>query len=226
MNDWGNIAVGVRSASGGDALFLRSWTAFLAQGGTRKGDAILDPVVELPHHYAANRLGDLFLQTKCDSLLLIDDDMIFDVDCLGRMRQNRATWPFDVCQALYIQRKPPHYPLLIEKDATSPTGHRINPRPPRNTVSEAGVVGFGFTLIRRTVLETIMRTRPADRTVFYWGLNGDSEDACFCFDAQAKGFRLCVDTSVNVGHRNGFVMKWNTEKQGLEILTRSIQRKA
>jgi len=223
MSGWGKIAIGVRSANGGDAVFLRSWTRLITKG-LRKGDEVLDPVTELPHHYAANALVDTFLaSSKCNTLLWVDDDMVFPQDTLERLRKDPKTFNYDIMQALYIQRKPPHYPLVIKKDPTSETGHRLDPKPAKNTVVEVGVVGMGFTLMRRDMLMKMRKDKPKDKLLFYWGENGDSEDACFCFNAQKAGYRLGVHTGITAGHRMGMVMDWDGEQ--LQVLTRKMVKK-
>lgn len=221
MMGWGKIAVGVRCGSRPDAYFFRCWHNFISQGLRRK-DVAITPVIELPHHYAANQLMNNMLASKCDSFCFVDDDMVFGVDLLERLRSDTRAHEFDICQALYIQRKPPHYPLVMEKDSSSPTGIKINPKPKPNSVVEVGVVGLGFTLIRRVAVEEMLRRKPKDQTLFYWGMGGSSEDACFSRDAMAAGYRLCVNTGVTAGHRMAVVMDWDSDNQELKLLTRTI----
>jgi len=223
MKGWGRIAVGLRSFDGGDPVFLRCWTNLLVKG-LRKSDEGLHPAIQLPHHYAANDLVNYFLKGKCDTLLFVDDDMTFEADPLERLRKDPRTYSYDVCQALYIQGKPPHHPNCIVKDPNSPTKHRIDPKPPANSVVEVGIVGMGFTMIRRTVIEKVLKWKPEGKMLFYWGEDGTSEDAAFCMNAQKQGFTLCTHTGITAGHRVGIVMDWDSEAQHTVLKTRSLKK--
>jgi len=220
MGGWGKIAVCARSASGGDPLFLVSWTRLITKG-LRRADVALDPVVELPHHYAANCVTDHFLnETKCDSLLWLDDDMIFDKDLLEKLRTDSRTFKYDICGAMYISGCPPHLPLVIVDDPESVKGTSFVAKPPENTVMDVAVVGLGFTLMRREMLASMRHNKPKGTILFHWGLNGDSEDACFCQDAIKAGYKIGCHTGLVAHHRRKLALSWNG--QGLEIKMRNV----
>ena len=221
MSGWGKIAIATRSANGGDPLFLVSWTRLITKG-LRKSDEVLAPVVELPHHYACNCVTDHFLnETQCDSLLWVDDDMVFEPNLLEQLRKDPRTFDYDVCGAMYISGCPPHNPCVIVKD-DSVKGTRMVEKPPQNAVMDVAVVGLGFTLMRREMLLQMRHNTPKDKILFHWGDNGDSEDACFCLEAAQAGYKIGCHTGLVAGHRKGLVLSWDEEQSHLKILRRNV----
>ncbi len=122
---WGTIAFAVRIGKCPDPLFFHSWTSMLTQGCLRNGDGVLPPAIELPHHWAACSLAEQFLtQTDCESIMFLDDDMVFSPDELRRMRDNPEHDAFDIVQGLYCSRKAGYPPLVLR-----PTAHPREFRP-------------------------------------------------------------------------------------------------
>ena len=205
--DWGKIAVACRIGQKPDGEFFRCWTRLML-GGLRDGDTVLTPAIEMPAHYAANCLVKGFLKTEADSILFIDDDMIFTPDDLERLRSDEDAREYDIMMGLCQSRKPPHKPILLENNPNG-MGFVVNSVPPADTIVNVGVVGLGFTLIKRHVFEAL-----AD-PYFYWGEKGDGEDAMFSMDASKKGFKLGVNTRVQIGHRFPIMVKWDFKENGL-----------
>jgi len=194
---WGNIAVGVRIGSTPEGAFFKSWTGMVHKGLERK-DIILEPAIGMPHHYAAEEVAKQFLATKAQSLLFVDDDMVFDVEALNRLRHDRDGWKYDVLQAHYLKRVAPHHPLIIKKVGEGKFKCEIET--PKDTIIEVGAVGLGFTLIHRRVFERILKVKREGCMIFAWGPRTESEDFMFSRQAEDSGSRLGVTTKVSVGH--------------------------
>lgn len=222
MQDWGRIAVGCRIGRCPDAMFVTSWTRLITRGLQNK-DVVLDPTIELPHHYAAECMVASFIKSKADTLLMLDDDMVFGYDDLGRLRGDKRGWKYDMLGAMYQSRKPPHHPICIEHSETSPTGYANNICPAPDTLHDVGVVGLGFTLIRRSILEKIALQKPQKEFMFYWHINGDSEDTCFCRRVEAAGGTIGLHSGVAVGHRMGVVLRWDAKERGVKLFTRGMK---
>ena len=81
----GKVAIALRIGTAPDPAFFMSWTR-LMRDGLRPGDVVLHPAIGMPHACACNFLISAFLSTDCDSVLFIDDDMVFDAAALNTLR--------------------------------------------------------------------------------------------------------------------------------------------
>lgn len=204
---FGSIAVTTRF---NDAAieFFNSWS-WLITGGLRRGDGVLLPNMKRVFaHFAANNIVRAFLKEDFDSLLFIDDDMVFEIDALSRMRDNKENWKYDIVGGFYTSRQRPTRPQVYrwsekqKKDApyygwTYEMQHNWEP----GDVVEVDAVGLGFTLIRRRVFEKLLGNRDADRYAwFLMAQTSVTEDFHFSFLAREKGFRMAIDTGIHLGH--------------------------
>ena len=178
MEDFGTIAVTARIGRAPDPVFVQSWTRLVANG-LRKGDQVLSPVIEQPHHWAASCAARDFLDgSHCDTLLMIDDDMTFGRDVLEKLRDNKANHEFDMVQALCCSRQPPHGGLVL-LEADDNYKPLLNPGVDTGTV-EVGMCGLAFTLIRRKVIKAVKDKLRPNELLFNWGYDGRGEDCIFC----------------------------------------------
>ena len=210
---WGRVAIGLRMGRSADPEFVVSWTR-LVMKGIRPGDRVLQPAIEMPQHYAAESLARAFIQTECDSILYVDDDMTFDLDALARLRDDEEGQGYDILQALCLSRAAPHRPIIF-----MPHGDRqfaIPSEAPADTIVDVGLVGLGFTLIRRHAFECVAAELEPRQMFFRWSDVGHGEDAQFCFTAREAGCRLGVSTRVQIGHRIPVVATWDPE-QGARV---------
>jgi len=206
--DWGKIAISTRIGNGADPLFVCSWNKLIMRG-LRPGDKVLNPVIELPQHFAAEALAHNFLRTDCDTILFVDDDMIFDPSDLDKMSDDPETFDFDILQGLCLSRNPPHYPIIAThyKDGQ----FKIASKPPKDSIVDVAYCGLGFTLIRRTAFEAVKKAKDADDLFFHWSKNGCSEDTGFCLKAAKAGCKIGVSTRVQIGHRIKVTVTWDFE---------------
>lgn len=212
MKSWGKLAIGVRCGSSADPMFLQSWTKLLVKG-LRPDDKVLLPVIELPQHYAADALVHSFLKTDCDSLLIIDDDMIFQPEDLAALRDDAEGFEYDMLQALCLSRNPPHYPVMLE-----PFGKdkfKVRAQAPKDEIVDVAIVGLAFTLCRRELFAKVATCKEDNEMFFRWSYRGDSEDASFSALALEAGCRLGVNTRVCIGHRIPVVVTWDHEAKGV-----------
>lgn len=202
---WGSIAVGVRKSAHDEAFFW-SWTR-LVESLAGSSDVVLDPATELPHAAACNLLVARFLASPADALLLVDDDMEFTPEDLAALRASDRS--FDVVSALALCRRHPHSPLVLS--SISPITP-VDPRDFRGCVP-VGFVGLAFTLVRRWVVEALVRRNVGAPFSFATG----GEDGQFSLDAIALGARLSVNTDVCIGHRAKVSWYWNKQRGEPEI---------
>lgn len=205
----GKIAIALRIGTAPDAAFFMSWT-HLIRDGLRPGDVILHPAIGMPHSCACNFLATAFLATDCDSVLFIDDDMVFDNATLNILRDTESD--HDILSALYTTRRPPVRPIVLDRE-----GDKIRPRAVNQLVGvlDCDVVGLGFTLFSRAVVDFAAKERGKE-SIFKW-CNGLGEDGHFCLTARDAGFKVGVNCSAIVGHRVTYTSKWSPEDQAVEM---------
>lgn len=204
------IALGVRIGQLVDTAFFVSWTEALV-GAIRPGDKVLMPAVHLPHACACNVLAARFLRTQCDALLFIDDDMVFkpsDIDAIRATKSDHS-----ILSALYTSRREPIRPIAMMRRGDGFAGVPLNEF---KGIIDADVVGFGFTLIAREVIEKIA-TQRGDIGVFQWS-NKQGEDGEFCTMAAQMGYKAGVNCNVLIGHRVSYTARWNAADVSVEMV--------
>lgn len=198
---WGSVAIVTRLFDGADPLFFNSWSGLIADG-IRSGDVVMSATVRMAAHQAANTIVRQFLSdpalAHCDSLFTVDCDHAFDVGALEQLRTDQAGQQFDVLGGLYIARVS-QIPLVLQRsggpdDADEDPEFKVADGWSAGDVVPVDLMGLGFTLTRRRVLEAL-----ADP--WFWYLQPHStEDVAFCRSVQQAGFRMGVATGVMIGH--------------------------
>ena len=204
---FGDLAVGIRLSTP-EPLFITSLIDLIVNG-LRENDLILTPAHDLPAHKAANKLAREFLtQTEADTLLLLDDDMIFLADAAERLRTNKNNWPYDIVTALATTRSLPPKPIIMKLLPTQPGQpwckqgeiyeHHFEYQD--NTTEPVDSSGLAFTLIRRCVLKRMTTGDPQYNYYFAYGNGLESEDIPFYRRARELGLAAAVDTGVPIKH--------------------------
>jgi hypothetical protein len=224
--DFGRIAVGCRIGKHPEAAFFAAWTGLVVEG-LCDGDIVLAPSAYSPAHWASDFLARQFLKSECDTLLMIDDDMDFPPDALGRLRANEASFGYDIVFALCTTRELPPVPVLLRLAEEQPGSGAVEKfdRVTRfylGRVIPVDTVGLAFTLIRRRVFERMMETSLTSTSIddacfFTYGPGRETDDAPFCRTARRLGFALAVDTAVHIDHIAAIPLGWrHVEKRQTE----------
>lgn len=216
VEGWGRVAVGTRIHKNSSGSFVNSYTMMLVNG-LRIGDSVLTAPVGKPGHIAANHLARGFLNSNCDSILFVDDDMEFPHDALGRLRDNEANWNYDVVMGFCTHKTvPPHAVVLRKLEPPGPPmslkgeHHGAMRNVPNNTIVDVDAVGLAFTLMKRHVLEAKVNEYGIMYTPFFeWGKFAEGEDIVFSRWARENGFELAVDTNVKIGHLGEYAFGWS-----------------
>jgi GT2 family glycosyltransferase len=128
-------------------------------------------------------------------LLWIDDDMVFAPDSLQRLLAH----DLDIVGGLCHGRRAPHYaPILLKKQGGSLMGYAYQHDYIRGLV-EVDATGGAFLLVKREVFVSIENkfTTPGEGP---WSHRGSGEDTAFCERAKECGYKIFVDTSLEIGH--------------------------
>lgn len=133
-------------------------------------------------------------------ILFIDEDMMFEPQTLHVLASRKL--PIVGCN--YRMRNPPaeFTALAIGCEKRLETG------PESTGVEECVVMGFGFCLIAREVLEALHRPRFL---AFYDDEHYSTEDTPFFLNARKEGFVAHVDHDASklIGHRGDITYRWN-----------------
>jgi len=214
---WGKVAVGTRVYKNSSGSFLNSWTMLMVNG-LRPGDSVLTAPVGKPGHIAASQLVKGFLNSTCDSILFVDDDMEFPHDSLSRLRDNAENWDYDMVMGFCTHKTvPPHalvltlmeqpgLPMSLKGEHYGAARHV-----PNNSVIPVDAVGLGFTLMKRHVFEAKINEFGIMYTPFFeWGRFTEGEDIVFSRWARENGFKLAIDTNVKIGHLGEYAFGWSS----------------
>ncbi len=163
------------------------------------------------------------LEAGADVLFWIDSDIVFDPADVHAMAARCLEGPYAVLGAAYSKRGPGHG--MVGSFKTDP-GKLTFYRP---GVAEAGVLGLGFTAVRREVFErlaqdmsrVVLPSEPAGTTVwpFFFPSIEDgvylAEDAAFCFRASRAGFKIGMDLEPKVRHKGSYL--YSLEDAGMVV---------
>jgi len=151
-------------------------------------------------YVARQMLTEIFLKDKrFDYLFFWDSDIVLPPQTIQRLREHDK----DIVSICYYSKDPPYQPIFFKesdgnkykwiKDTEYLTLRNENNEIP---LQEAVMVGLGGCLIKRSVLEYLVKDVPD----MYFPLDKKGEDATFCKHLIEAGFKLWVDPNIVVGH--------------------------
>jgi hypothetical protein len=210
VEGFGSVAIGTRVGHTPEPDFFTSWTAKLT-GNLRTGDTLLAPECYQPAHWAATKLARAFLRSGRDTLLMVDDDMLFPPDALEKMRSKEENWPYDIVSCFATHKVWPPKPIIMRlmdiEDVSEPDRLKGDHFELVHDFEDGEVLwvdatGLAFTLIRREVFIPMLHPDYGlDYTWFFeYGPGWESDDIPFSRKCRELGFKMAVDTETKVGH--------------------------
>lgn len=212
VEGFGRIAIGTRISKNPEADFFVSWTAMITAGNVRNGDTVLAPQLHQAAHHASIKMAHAFLRSGQDTLLMVDDDMQFLQNSLERLRSNEENWQYDIVSALATHKVWPPKPIVMRlmdvDDVSIPDRlkgdhfeliHDFD----KGDVLPVDAVGLAFTLIRRKVLLAMIHPDYGvdySLDMFTYGPGYESDDIPFSRRCREMGFKMAVDTGVDIQH--------------------------
>lgn len=141
--------------------------------------------------------------TDADYLLMLDDDIVFTVQDFDRLYDDVRKADDAVVSGLYVRED--GTPCVFDEVADGEGRVGLRNVTPDQLVGkpwyEAGSVGLGFCLVPRRVLEAVKEAMPDGYPLPWFESVGRlADDSSFCFRVREAGFKIWVDTKVQVGH--------------------------
>lgn len=136
------------------------------------------------------------VENDYDYVLYADSDMIFCADDLNRLLAHNV----GICSGLYVTRRGENknvaYTKIITRREFPFRKPQLIPDGERSGFSEIRAVGFGFCLIKCSVLKSMFKRY---KSLFEpkWGVG---EDIAFCIRARKVGYKTFIDRDVKLGH--------------------------
>ena len=184
------------------------WRCFcwLLIGGLEADEFLNGPDVpgELPIPLAHNAIVRAFLRSERDTLLIVEDDHVFDQQIVKRMREKAENRDFDIVCASYTNRRPPIFTVGCDFVDVNEYGE-WSVRLDADRVAKSGTqpydcAALGMVFIRRWILEEMLGdTEPEDFFWFEW-LGRNSQDIQFYARVRELGGRVGVDRDNTLGH--------------------------
>lgn len=150
---------------------------------------------------ARNHIVNKAIASDFDYVLMLDDDHIVPADLVERLLGHLTEHPeFGVVGALYYQRGGTFEPVVMKRvhpdDPEDWTFHfyrhtddiLMNPG-----LHEVDIIGGGCMMFRTEVFDTLMPP-------YFWWEEHAGTDISICSRLKAKGVRIAIDTSIELGH--------------------------
>jgi hypothetical protein len=140
-------------------------------------------------HEARNALAKIAVDRGFTHLMMIDSDHVFEKDIVHTL----LLYKKDIVGVRAYRRSAPHYPCIFVKDKTLKETEAMTFVDACDMgLMVADAVGFGAILINVEVLKKM--TYP------YFYFTNTGEDFNFCREARELGFKIHVDTDIEIGH--------------------------
>ena len=130
-----------------------------------------------------NYISAQAVNAKCDYLLRVDDDMIYEPDTIDRLLEHKK----DIIGGMYYTKYEVQAPV-IEYVGEKKEG-----------LFECGALGGGLMLIKCDVFKKISQPWYG----YIWNDNGsikESNDYFFCHKAREKGIKVWCDSNITARH--------------------------
>lgn len=151
---------------------------------------------------ARDQAAKMALESGCDYLYMIDDDMICPDDLFEKLYKHDK----DIVAPLAFTRNYPHKPVMYASiDGYDPVARKeyfrntVIQKYPRNQLVEVDAVGFGAALIKTWVLRAL-KEKHNGSSQWFMSTCGTGEDIYFCYQAKKIGARVFMDTATKLGH--------------------------
>ncbi|MFH0714353.1 MAG: hypothetical protein V1847_01290 [Candidatus Diapherotrites archaeon] len=148
-------------------------------------------------------------ENPIDYVFWMEQDHVFSVQDMLHLLKSAKEKDLDIVSGLYVDRKDETKAVaFVKKDGQYFSTATL----PDNSIVKVDAVGFGFTLVKFSVLKTLAEKYGLEKAFNVVDLEGKDigQDFLFCELAQKEGFKVWVHTGVKIGHDNS--VNWPNEK--------------
>ena len=153
-------------------------------------------IPRLPIHQAREQIAKMFLQTKADALLCVDDDMVYTKDDLTFLMSDDVDIVCGICNERIRLGVDKTKPILFKKLADERyefySEEEVAKIKESDQLVEVDAGSIAFCLIKRAVFEKLGTEFNHSITM--------GEDIGFFDRATRAGFKIHVDNRVKIGH--------------------------
>ena len=214
MSGFGKVGFGVPYFRPGYEFWL--WWSQMLIDGFETGDVFLNDgnvPGEVPIPIAHNALVREFLETDCDTLLILEDDHSGDPGVVRAMREKAENWAFDIVCASYVGRRGLPKAMgwhFVEYSEIAGWKMRHNHEEVElNGTQEYDGAGLGLVLIRRWLLEEMLGDEDPELFCWFQWNQNNSQDVWFYRQAKDLGARVGVD-------RDSCILHWGKHGWSME----------
>ncbi|MFH0714354.1 MAG: glycosyltransferase [Candidatus Diapherotrites archaeon] len=157
--------------------------------------------VHLARRHIAEGILESAKKNEIDYAFWIDGDSVFSEKEIVSLLQAAKQNGLDIVSGLYVYRMDDSKPIAYVKRGSE----WITPsKLPKESLVQVNSVGFGFTLVKVSVIQKLVEKYGLEKTFNVVDLDGKDvgEDFLFCQLAEKEGFKVWVHTGVKVGHDN------------------------
>jgi len=145
---------------------------------------------------ARDTIAHAAVDNDYDYVLYADSDMIFTGDDLKKLYDHQV----GICSGLYVKRHGENenvaYSKVITRRAFPYRKPELIPDGKTTGFSEIAACGFGFCLIKTSVIKTMFKYYKS----LFEPFKGVGEDIAFCIRAKRIGYKTFIDRDVKLGH--------------------------
>jgi len=164
---------------------------------TIKKDAVEPLIIQGSLVYdARDTIARFAVDNGYDYVLYVDSDMMFGEEDIQRL----FTHDVGICSGLYTTRNGENQNVAYNKVVTRRQfpfrAPKLIPDGARSGYGEIRAVGFGFCLIKTSVLKRMFKHYKS----LFEPFKGVGEDIAFCLRARRLGIKIYIDRDVKLGH--------------------------
>lgn len=151
-------------------------------------------------HFARKACVKQAIDTNCDYLLFLDDDMVWQPNMPARLIAIAEHYKYDIVSGYYTTRKELPYPLIYRRRENGMYSPVLPREDFKDALFECDATGFGAILIRTNVFKRVPEP---------WFELPDSttEDIYFFNKCNDLGIKTYVDAGLPCGHKGDW--GWN-----------------
>ena len=185
-----------------DKEYTEFWDSFYLMQKIKHN--YMRPSLEAPIHHTRNELVKKAFEAGSTHLIMMDTDQIYPEDTLMKMLAVIEKYNAKVVGTIVYRRYPPFDPLAFNIEKGGKLVKIEDKEIFSKEVIQVDVTGCGCILLNMEVFNIIkypwFEDKSAEIVDFKSGKRGSGEDIGFCKKLHKLGYKIYIDTSVEIEH--------------------------